>query len=367
MSIPSGSLVVGNANAAAGVGLVNVSGGLVDVYSQLATTQSNFSITVGNNGAGSFGILNVTGGTLRNAINPGIAQNNGVGLYLGEVGTGILNVSGTGLVSVGGPSGTSAGLFLAINGTTSAGIVNLGAVGSSSVTNYTNGTIAPSLVHTNAGAGNAVFNFHGGTLQTTHTIANFMTGLTNTYIYGEGGVIDTNNFDITIGQALLAPSGQGVVSIPLAAGGGGSGYVSPPVVKITSTSTTGFGATAVANISAAGAVTGITLTNPGSGYASGDTITVTLTGGSGTGSAGTAATIANGGSLTVANTPGLFATNVSGGLTKIGGGNLTLTGVPTGADATKQGFTGPVSIQGGTLTVGAAAVVGLSSNNTRWA
>jgi fibronectin-binding autotransporter adhesin len=366
VSIPSGSLVVGNANAAAGVGIVNISGGLIDVYSQLAATQSNFSITVGNNGAASFGVLNVTGGILRNATNPGIAQNNGVGLYLGEVGTGIMNVSGAGLVSVGGPSGTSAGLFLAINGTTSAGVVNLGAVGSTSVTDYTNGTILVSLVHTNAGAGNAVFNFHGGTLQTTRTAANFMTGLTRAYIYGEGGVIDTNGSDITVGQALLAPSGQGIAvntsntSIPLATGG--TGYVSPPVVKITGGS--GFGATAVATISAAGAVTGVTLTNPGSGYATTDTITVTLTGGSGTASAGTAATLANGGSLTVANTPGLFAANVStGGLTKIGGGNLTLTGVATGASGI-QGFGGPVNINAGTLTVGAAAVVGAVSSNS---
>ena len=58
----------------------------------------------------------------------------------------------------------------------------------------------------------------------------------------------------------------------------GAGYSSAPTVVITDSTGRGTGATATATI-AAGAVTGITLTNPGTGFTGASNISVTLTGG----------------------------------------------------------------------------------------
>ncbi len=81
-------------------------------------------------------------------------------------------------------------------------------------------------------------------------------------------MINTDGNDVTINQVLAAPTGKGLQNI--AVDNGGSGYMGTPVVKIT-TNGNGKGATAVADV-AGGAVTGITITNPGVDYAAGDAI-----------------------------------------------------------------------------------------------
>ena len=80
------------------------------------------------------------------------------------------------------------------------------------------------------------------------------------------------------GTAILALGVSGYTSLV-----GGSGYTSTPTVTITGGG--GAGATATATI-AAGAVTGITITNQGLGYST--TPTITFTGGGGTGASATA-------------------------------------------------------------------------------
>lgn len=67
----------------------------------------------------------------------------------------------------------------------------------------------------------------------------------------------------------------------------GTGYTSAPTVAFTGGGPNAGGATALAIVSAAGAVTGFTVTNPGSGYTADPT--VTLTGGGGAGATATAA------------------------------------------------------------------------------
>ncbi|WP_075089952.1 hypothetical protein [Verrucomicrobium spinosum] len=49
--------------------------------------------------------------------------------------------------------------------------------------------------------------------------------------------IDSNGFDITISQALLAPEGSGVSAIAVTSGG--AGYVDTPVVVLSGGSGTG--------------------------------------------------------------------------------------------------------------------------------
>ena len=67
------------------------------------------------------------------------------------------------------------------------------------------GTLAVGYVSN--GAGTANFNFNGGTLRASGSNASFMTGLSNAYIQGGGATIDSQAYNITIGQALLTSGG----------------------------------------------------------------------------------------------------------------------------------------------------------------
>jgi fibronectin-binding autotransporter adhesin len=96
-----------------------------------------------------------------------------------------------------------------------------------------------------------------------------------------------------------------------------AGYIDTPIVKITPATgdTSGVGATAVANIDySTGAVTSITITNPGVNYTAPPTFTLVGQ--------------YTGGSATFAGTLALVA-NTSGSLTKTGTGTLTLAGTNT--------------------------------------
>jgi len=195
---------------------------------------------------------------------------------------------------------------------------------------------------------NAYINFNGGLYQSStnstliNTISSGGTGAITAYVNGAfgafaGGVaINTNGFTTTINNALLAPTGDGVSSIPVS--NGGSGYIGAPYVDISGGG--GSGATAYANVDldpaspTYGQITGIVITNPGRDYTSAPT--VTLLGGGGTG-----ATI---GTVTT-------AANTSGGLTKQGTGTLDLTGT------TANTFTGMSSVLAGYLQLSKTAGV----------
>ncbi|MES2440745.1 MAG: autotransporter-associated beta strand repeat-containing protein [Verrucomicrobiota bacterium] len=295
MSMSGGSvtsanwLVVGLNNDKA---VLNQSGGSITV--------STNRMTVGAGGAGSVGVVNLSGGTFTDNI----------GIFVGENGTGTVNISGSSAASMGnlqfgGAASSLAGTVNLLGGTLSAGSITKG-----------------------TGSGVYLMNFNGGTLSPTATNASFFANLANTsaYVYGGGALINTNGFDATISQPLLAPAGSGVNSI--ASFTPGAGYIDTPVVVITpgSGDTTGIGATAVANVSG-GVVTGITITNPGTGYTAVPTFT-----------------LSGGGATTAATVTGTAPTaNTSGGLVKSGAGTLTLGGVNT--------YTGPTSVTTGTLNL----------------
>jgi fibronectin-binding autotransporter adhesin len=319
-SMTVGGYLVGGINASGAVGVWNISGGSVGI-STFGTT--NFGATLGAS-AGTAGVMNITGGSFTSATT-GTAG----GMFLGEnaTGSGILNVSGLGTGTFGGGS-TSLGLRVGNNNVaTNTGIVNLGAVGSGG------GTIVATKVSSAGTTSNSYFNFHGGTLKasTAAAGATFFTGLKGAYVYGEGGTIDNNGVAVTVGQALLAPTGQKASSISAAASGFASaGYTAAPNVVITGG--TGTGMTANAIVDSAGNLTGFTITNPGTGYANTDTVTVTLSGG--------------GKNTTSASTSAIsFAGNTSGGMTLTGSaaGITTLSGAST--------FSGDLSITGGTKVI----------------
>jgi autotransporter-associated beta strand protein len=156
--------------------------------------------------AGAVGYLNVSGGTF---IDDGISGNN---LLIGEAGTGTLNVSGTGVVTVrnnlvlGNGNGTpGVGTANITNGlvvvTNSLVFGNL--AGSSGTLNLYGGTLVASQVYMATAGSSSYINFYGGTLQAgPNANANFMSGLTSATVYN-GAVINSDTNVLTIAQDLL--------------------------------------------------------------------------------------------------------------------------------------------------------------------
>ena len=344
-----------------GYGYYNFSGGALNV------AQANVT-SAGTRGDKTVGVLDITGGTFtssdRFAVGTGVTAGRGVatvsggtlnfsttanGLSLiangangvGSGVTGILNVGGgSGPAQVIGPSTTSAnrGLVLAgVNITNSLAVANL----------LPNGTLTVNGVSATQASPTNLFNFNGGTLKATAlnlgTAFFNKANISGVYVYGDGGTIDNSGAAITIGAPLLAPTGNGVGGI--ASFTGGAGYLGAPFVAVNPSAgdTAGFGATAVAQIDSSaggptsGQVTNIVITNPGNGY-----------------TAAPAFILIGGGATTPATVAGSVPTaNSSGGLTFIGSGKTTLTGVST--------YAGPTVVSGGTLALSGSGAIGSSS------
>jgi autotransporter-associated beta strand protein len=90
----------------------------------------------------------------------------------------------------------------------------------SGTVNLNGGALAVGGVSHSVGTALATFNFNGGTLQATAAKSNFMAGLSNAYVREGGAKIDTQNFDISIGQAL-AHAGSAATDGGLLKTGGG--------------------------------------------------------------------------------------------------------------------------------------------------
>jgi autotransporter-associated beta strand protein len=343
-----------------GYGYYNFSGGTLNV------AQANVT-SAGTRGDKTIGVLDITGGSFtssdRFAVGTGVTAGRGVlnvsggtvnfstganGLSLianganaaGSGVTGILNVGGGATAAqVIGPSTATAGRGLVLAGvniTNSLAVANLLPNGTLTV----NGITATYATPTN------IFNFNGGTLKATalNLGASFFNSasIPGAYVYGNGGTIDNSGTAITIGNNLLAPTGNGIGGI--ASFTGGAGYLGAPFVAVNrgAGDTTGFGATAIAQIDSStggatsGQVTNVLITNPGNGY----TVAPTFT-------------LSGGGATTPATITGTTPTaNVSGGLTFIGSGKTTLGGVST--------YTGATTVSGGTLALSGSGSISSS-------
>jgi autotransporter-associated beta strand protein len=306
------ALTNNGANVTAGSFVVVGFAGDTAVWNQnsgsLNVTSNLITVGAGNGTNTSNGVFNLYGGTVNSTATTGSPYNTTGGIFVGEDGTGTLNVFG------GAGTFSGRGMVLGANYSGANGTVNL-----------LGGTITTNQVSTGLGA--STFNFNGGVLKASASSTSFF-ATNNAYVYPGGATIDDGGNSITIAQPLLAPTGNGVTAAGLTVSG--SGFIDTPVVQITGGG--GTGATAVANVNSSGQLTGITITNPGIGYASSPTFS--LLGGGGTGSvSGNAALVPN----------------VSGALTKQGAGTVTLTGGNT--------YTGGTNVNGGALVVGVSGAL----------
>ncbi len=311
---------IGNSSGSNSAALFYLSGGVVTTTVGVALNDLS-----GVAGFGGAAVLYVSGGIISNSA---ATQPLGIG---GRQGQSEVTIGGNGAVVV--TTNTILG------GSVASGVSLAGDAGRTAVLNL--GTGAAGGVLQTRGVSqdtsfspNGYLNFNGGTLKANANNPAFLQGLTQATIYGGGATIDDNGFAITVGQALLAPTGSGVVSIAVS---GASGYKGAPYVQITGGGAT-TPATAIALLDGAGNVTNIVITSPGTGYTSAPT--VTLIGGGG--SAGTV-------------TPTLGA-NTSGGLTKLGAGVLTLSGANT--------YTGETKINSGTLALASGGTISSSATIT---
>jgi autotransporter-associated beta strand protein len=327
-------------NTGGGYGYYQMNGGVL-IVGQLG---------VGGSGGSNLGVLDLNGGT--------VAANDYILINYGGNSTGVLNIASGRVTSPsthpfymswgsGGNFGmvnifSNGVLDVTANGTLQ--MMQTASTGPGSVINLNTGGLLMAKAIAQAAAGNTYFNFNGGTLQAGGASTTFLQGLSNAVIYAGGATIDSSNFNITINQNLLAPTGTGVTSVALLSNGGG--YIGAPVVTISGGG--GTGATAIAqvdlntnDVATYGKVTNILVTSYGVGYSS--TPTVTLSGGGYL----SAATINS-------SLIGLTLNNTNGGLTKLGAGTLTLGGTNT--------YTGATTLNAGELSIGSYTNIPL--NNT---
>ena len=295
-----------------GIGGAYNGNGVLDVLQGAVTNSTYFQLNRGT--AQQYAQLNISGGRF---VMPNSNVNAHFFYAASAFGLGVVNVSGGGLLGSAGTA-TELDLIKASTSNSAMGVLNI----------LSGGTAQATKIKATRTEGTALVNFNGGTLKANNNGYLLLGGsnIDKATVYANGATIDTDGKDISVSQALLAPTGQGVTYIPVLTNG--IDYVGRPVVAITGGG--GVGATALAEYDPdSRQVTGVTVTSPGYGYTG--VPTVSFVGGGGTAPALDTASI------------GVVA---SGGFTKIGAGLLTLSGVNT--------FSGMTTISNGTLRLGVA-------------
>jgi autotransporter-associated beta strand protein len=327
-----------------------VTGGSYGYYNLSGGTLGIQELDLGGFNGAPNGVMDISGGTLNDSTWLIVARGTGGSSLLNMTG-GTVNYTGTTagrLIMNFNNSGTESATinvananFLATNAT--GGVLTMmngtGTAGQKGTINLLSGGVMQVQgIKVGGTTGTSNFNFNGGTLKASTANTTFITGLSKATVYSGGGTIDNNGVNITVGQALLAPTGSGVASSTVSVPSGGSGYVGAPIVTLSGG--TGSGATGYATVSG-GVVTGIVITSPGTGYTAGDTLTAAFTGGGPT----VAASSVTG--ITV-------ATNTGGGMTFSGTGVTTLSATNT--------YTGATTINAGTVALGAAGSISSSAS-----
>ena len=330
-----------NAGAAGSFGGYYLSGGRVDLFKNFqpgAYGTGELIITGGtwNQWAGFPSIGRYTNGTgTLTVANGGTFNHLGTGQFMivGEQGTGNLTVSNGGTVF------TTNILRIAHAGN-GIGTVNVAAGGR---------LIAPGIVTTGPGISSTI-NFSGGTLRAGASSTTFMQGLTVANLLPGGAIIDTTNFNITIGQPLLdSGSGGGLTKVgpgALTLSGSniysGATIVSAGRVLFTPAHQTPSSVVTVADSAGLGVLVNgpgkATVGNVTLGTAGATTVDVVLSSGSGSNPTNS---VLSSGSLTVNGTP---AVRLSGRIIVGTFPIWTYTGALLGSGAFSPVVTGPQGI-----------------------
>jgi autotransporter-associated beta strand protein len=294
-----------------GIGGAYNGNGVFDVLKGAVTNSTFFQLNRGT--AQQYAQLNVQGGRF---VMPNSNANAHFFYASNSFGLGVINVSGGGMLGSAGPL-TELDLIKLSTNTTTLGVLNI----------LSAGTVQATKVKSSRGYGTSLVNFNGGTLKANNAGYLLLGGsnIKRATVYANGATIDTDGKTVAVSQPLLAPTGKGVTSIPVAANG--TGYIGRPVVSITGGG--GAGATAVADFDPdSQQVTSVTITSPGYDYTTAPSV----------------AFIGGGGGSAPTLDPVSFGAVASGGLTKVGDGLLTLSGVST--------YSGMTTISNGTLRLG---------------
>jgi autotransporter-associated beta strand protein len=359
---------------AGSAGTVNVSGGSITVTA--------FSVIGGYNTGGT-GIWSQTGGTAT-------FQNN---INLANSGNGTVSVSAgtftqtTGTVYLGVAAGVTGTLNVSGTGTVALNQINFGYLSATSIAtiNLDGGTLAVKSL-TGAGGGGVAngintLNFNGGILRAA---ASFSTpGGVNYVVKNGGATVDTNSFNVTVGQVVAHGTGAATDSLAKTGSGnltltGANTYTGGTTVKAgkllannTSGSATGTSAVTVqstATLGGTGAISGPVTLQSGATLAPGVTGIESLDIGALTVSAG--ATVAT--EINSSGSPTADVVNVTGNVSL--GGTLTVTDIAAtpativlGTKLTLVSYTGTVTGAFNGLGEGASFNVGSNTFKIRYA
>ena len=309
---------------------LNVNGTQPLIYTAAEGT-TNYGTTGGarglviGSGALGRGSMGIAGGTfsslnadaadvIGNATTAGVTSSLIVsgGTFIGSVAGTLNNFGGTGQTGI---------VTVSAGAATFTTLTVSNAVGGTGTVNLDGGTLSANLLN-KISTGTAIVNLNGGTLQARQNNTAFMTGLNQANVKAGGAVIDTNGFDVTVGQALLD-------------GTGGGGLTKNNAGKLT--------------LTGANTYTGTTTINAG---------TLELGNGGATGSPGAGSIVNNGvlslnrtGSFTVGN-----AISGNGSVTKSAAGFVTLGGANT--------YSGTTDILGGAVVATVDGALGTAAGGT---
>ena len=331
-----------------GIATLNQTGGMFNV-----NVSEGFYV---GNGANSASTMNITGGSLNFTGN-----HMRLGQASGSVGT--LNIGGgAGLATV-----TLPRINFSENSGSAQGFLNLNSNGVLNIAKITQG------------AGQGTVTFNGGTLQASANEVAFMEGIYAATISSGGAMIDSNGFNITIGQAIngsggLSKSGTGTLTLSGANSYSGGTTVNTGVLSVGAIADSGtshignsgslaFGGGTLAFTGTTGS-TARALAFTGSGgikVATGSTLT--LTGGQWTGNGGFTKT-GDGAMVVGSNLPSndrFEIDSTRGGVFNMNAGSFTISSGTTYFVMGDDGQNATFNMSGGTFTNNAGGGVYLAN------
>ena len=321
----------------------NLTGGTLSTTGSTANMSIGFTVPT---------VFEATGGTLSTSRVTGIASNpsasvtvnilggthTAAGVYGIDFPTNGITAGSTAhqIVNIQNATFTASAFNSGGASTTGLAAINIGAGGV-----FSTGAVAASL-----GTGRRSFMLNGGTLTATGAFS-FSSGTTDLIMYGTGNKLGSGSGSGGVMSVpLTMATGYGLSSIPLTFAG--TGYLGPPILRITGGTGRGAAARAVYDRNTK-TITSVVVTCPGSGYSVSDVLTVTLEG----------PTVANGGctSLATFGTPVLAANAPDGNIEKVDSGTLTL--------AVNNTNTGTYTVSNGVLSVGNNSTTGTLGNSNQ--